>query len=460
MTFWNFDRVSAALGDALRGAIPRGSGGISGISTDSRSLSKGELFVALKGENFDAHDFLKDVASAGAAAVVISDASRGTGLGIPCFVVDDTLVALGNLATYWRRAWGKPVIAVAGSNGKTSTKELIRAALEKSLDVHATTANLNNRIGVPLTLLSIPARADLSVIELGTSLPGEVAILRDISRPDIAIVTSVAEEHLEGLGDLAGVLREECAVYDGVSLGIAPGSQPEITALARKKAGRVVSAGLDTADLKPDNWSVSDDGTGRAQIEGVEFASPLRGVHNLRNMMLAVAVAKEFGVPLSEAAKGIAAMPPPKMRMAWEKLGDAVLINDAYNANPGSTRAAIEMLAASGDARQRVVILGTMRELGPRSAECHDDIARAALDSGASVIAGIGDFAEAFGRTGSGDTRVVTARDVEDLWPKLEPKLERNALILLKASRGVQLERIVPHLKSWAGTADGEGGTK
>src|SRR5205085_829072 len=174
-------------------------------------------------------------------------------LDVPVLEVRDTLVALGALARYWRRAWGKTVIGVAGSNGKTSTKDLIRAALSRAYAIHATTGNLNNRVGVPLSLLALPAEAELAVIEIGTSLPGEVAILRDIAEPNIALVTSIAEEHLEGLGDIAGVLREEAAVYEGVEVGIAPSGQREIAEAARSKAKRVVIAGLDPdADLKPD----------------------------------------------------------------------------------------------------------------------------------------------------------------------------------------------------------------
>ena len=222
--FWNLDRVSDALGDMLQQSRPRGTTRVDGITTDSRGMKPGHLFVALLGENFDGHNFLADVAKAGAAGVVVSDPTRAAGLGVPVFIVDDTLVALGRLGTYWRKAWGKTVIGVAGSNGKTSTKELLRAALAQTFEVHATTGNLNNRIGVPLTLLSIPPESEIAVIELGTSLPGEVGILRDIALPDIAIVTSVAEEHLEGLGDLEGVLREEAAIFDGVSVAISSAS--------------------------------------------------------------------------------------------------------------------------------------------------------------------------------------------------------------------------------------------
>ena len=448
--FWTLDRIAAALENQLTASAPRGSTEVRGITTDTRKIGKGDVFLALEGDRFDGHDYLRDAVRDGASAVIVSRAPRLTALSVPVFEVRDTLIALGALANYWRRAWGKTIIGVAGSNGKTSTKDLLKAALGRSYSVHATTGNLNNRIGVPLTLLALPPDADLGVVELGTSLPGEVAILRDIAQPDITLVTSVAEEHLEGLGDLAGVLREEAAAYDAVAVGIAPSAQPEIAEAARSKAKRVVVAGLDaTADLKPDRWEIGPDGLGVIAIGNVTIKPPVRGLHNLRNAMLALAAARECGVSYEDAAEGIAAMPQPKMRVAWEQVGNVTLINDAYNANPGSTRAAIELLQGTGTGRQRVIVLGTMRELGAASEQCHADIAGLALASGADIVAGIGEFAPALEKRKDRE-RVITASDVDDLWPQLQGRLKRDAIILLKASRGVQLERLVPHLTTWA----------
>jgi UDP-N-acetylmuramoyl-tripeptide--D-alanyl-D-alanine ligase len=448
--FWTLDRIAAALESEAVGRLPRGADTLSGVTTDTRKIGKGNVFLALKGERFDGHDYLRDAVRDGAAAVIVSRAPKIGTLGVPIFEVRDTLVALGALGHYWRKAWGKTIVGVAGSNGKTSTKDLLRAALGRAYNVHATTGNLNNRIGVPLTLLSMPPEAELAVIELGTSLPGEVEILRDIVEPDIALVTSIAEEHLEGLGDLAGVLKEEAAAYEGVAVGIAPSAQPEIAEAARGKAKRVVVAGLDqSAEIKPDRWEIGADGLGVIEIDGVTVRPPVRGLHNLRNAMLALAVARECGVTFEEAAAGIAEMPQPKMRSSWEQVGDVTLINDAYNANPGSTRAAIELLKGTGSGRQRVIVLGTMRELGAASEQCHADIAGLALASGADIVAGIGEFAPALEKHDERG-RVITAPDVEDLWPMLQARLQRNAIILLKASRGVQLERLVPHLTTWA----------
>ena len=450
MSFWTFDKVAAALATTSEAPFPRGSlGPVSGITTDSRNVSEGQLFVALVGEKFDGHDFIQQCVEKGAAAVVVSRKLAGDP-GVPVFEVPDTLVALGQLASVWRRAWGGPIVMVAGSNGKTTTKDIIRAALSRTMSVHATTGNLNNRIGVPLTLLAIPAESEIAVVEAGTNIPGEVAILRAIIDPDISVVTSIGEEHLEGLGDLEGVLREEASAFDGVRIAIAPSSQPEIAAAAIDRAGEVITAGLDEGDVKPDSWSVSVDGEGTITLGPVTMHPPLRGIHNLRNTMLAIAVARVCGVSDEAAALGIESMPLPKMRTAWEKIGKATLINDAYNANPGSTRAAIELLKSIGGGRQRVLVLGTMRELGDASDRCHDDIARLALESGADLIGGVGEYVKSFARVAGSDSRVVASDTVAELWPKLEPRMQPDAVILLKASRGVQLEQLVPHLTNWA----------
>ncbi len=443
--YWTQERVARALGSGPRSTTPFG-----GVSTDTRNIARGDLFVALKGERFDAHDFLADARDRGAAALVVSDAQKAVGLGLPVYVVPDTLVALGQLATAWRRAWGRTVIAVAGSNGKTSTKELLKAALGSTLSVHATAGNLNNLIGVPLTLLAIPSHAEVAVVEVGTNTPGEVATLRAIVEPDLAVLTSIGEEHLEGLGDLAGVLREECAIFDGAALAIVPSAHPEVAAVAHTKARLVRSAGLDGADLSPESWGLDEQGRPWIELSDARVTLPVRGAHQAANAMLAIAVADVCGVPREAMARGLAAMPVPNMRGAWEQLGRAVLINDAYNANPASMRAGLTLLSSVGTGRQRVAILGSMRELGAHAAEQHREVARAALASGAELIAAVGDFVAAFAVEAPNDARVITAPDIDELWPLLSARLAPDAVMLLKASRGMKLERLVPFIHAWA----------
>jgi len=452
MNFWTWDRVADALQPLAAVNLPRGSQPFTRVWTDTRTLARGDLFVALVGERFDAHEFLEPAAASGAAGVVVSSVDGTRGLRVPVFEVRDTLLGLGALGRYRRCAWARPVVGVVGTNGKTSTKELLKAALGSGLATHATYGNLNNLVGVPLTLLSIPDDADVAVVEMGTNQPGEVARLRVIVEPNVTVVTSIAEEHLEGLGDLAGVMREELAACDAVSTAVVPASQPDVVAEARKRARTVIAAGLDDGDFRADNWTLEPDGSGRVTVGGVEIRVPLRGVHNLRNAMLALAVAQELGVPLDRAAHGIAAMTVPPMRSNVEQIGRATLVNDAYNSNPGSARAALELLEHAGRGRQRVAVLGTMLELGPSGPALHESIARNALASPIELIAGLGEFAGAFERAADGAARqrLVTANDVESLWNRLSSRLEPDAVILLKASRGVRLEQLVPKIREWA----------
>jgi UDP-N-acetylmuramoyl-tripeptide--D-alanyl-D-alanine ligase len=463
--FWTLSRVADALaGVSPRAAtrartgppsdsFPRGDTQIARVWTDTRTISRGDLFVALKGESFDAHDFLDEAKGAGAAAVVVSDARLAAGIGVPVFEVEDTLAALGRLGRYRREAWNRPVIAVGGSNGKTSTKELIRAALSSRLDVHATTGNLNNQIGVPQTLLALDESADVAIVEVGTNMPGEIAILREMVRPDVAVITAIEEEHLEGFGDLAGVLREEASLLDGVELAIVPAHEIALVSEARKRAKKVSRAGVGEGDVAATSGVLISDGTGRLEVEGAVVRVPLRGAHNMRNAMLAVAVARACGLSAEDAARGIAALDPaamPGMRSAVEKIREVILVNDAYNANPGSARAAIDLLKVVAGDHPRVIVLGTMRELGSHALQAHRDIAKAAVASGAVIVAGIGEFGPALRDVASGNPAVIIAKDVDDLWPVLEDRLPNDAAILLKASRGVKLERIVPFIREWA----------
>ncbi len=451
MMQWTLDRLAHALRAEVRpSARPSGTSVLGGVSTDTRTLARGDIFVALRGERFDGHEFLAPASSAGASALVVDDAARTAGLGVPVFVVTDTTRALGALGAWWRATWGGTVVAVAGSNGKTTTKELIRAALASSLETYATSGNLNNQVGVPLTLLRTPANATVAVVEIGTSVPGEVDLLRRIVAPDLSVVTSIGEEHLEGLGSLEGVLKEEAAIYDGVPLGVAPASQPEVGRAARSRAHRVIEAGLDAGDVRPDGWGMTNDGRGWATFGDTRLSMQVPGVHNLRNAMLAMAVARACGVPDAVAADAISRVEPLDMRGRWMTSGELTIINDAYNANPASMREAINLLDSLNGGRPRILVLGTMRELGPQATALHEEIAAKALSSGAAIVAGIGDFVAPLAARTDARDRVVTAPDVPELWQALASRLPRNAIVMLKASRGVRLERLVPLLQEWS----------
>lgn len=446
--FWTLDHVAAALG-----AGPTGDAALTRISTDTRNIAPGVCFVALRGESFDGHDYLREAVAKGAAALVVSDASRGAGLDVPCFVVADTLAALGQLGRYRRRACGCRVVGVVGTNGKTSTKELLRAAIGAARRVHATVGNYNNLVGVPLTLFAMPLDTEVAVIEMGTNHPGEVAALRAIVEPDIVVVTSIAEEHLEGLGDLEGVLREEVSACEGAPLAVTPAGQAEVAEAARPLAARTITAGLEGGDVTPARWGIDPDGQGWLDLDGQTVRVPLRGAHNLRNAMLALAVAREVGVSLADAARGIAAMPAPPMRVNFAQLGRATVINDAYNSNPGSARVALDLLVHAGSGRQRVAVLGTMLELGEHADRLHDDVAREALAMELELVVGVGAYAEALQRVAPSHPGVASGADPEAAWAQVRSRLAPDAVILLKGSRGVRLERLIPLISEWAAAA-------
>jgi UDP-N-acetylmuramoyl-tripeptide--D-alanyl-D-alanine ligase len=448
--WWTLRRAADALGDLLITGPRLDARALAGVSTDTRALPHGALFVALRGDRFDAHDLLPQARAAGAAAVVVDSAECAVGLGVPALVVRDTREALGRLARGWRRAWGGTVLAVGGSNGKTSTKDMLAAALGARLTVHATAANENNLVGVPLTLLGVPPHAHVAVVEVGTNAPGEIAALRAICEPDLALITSIGEEHLEGLGDLAGVLREEAALLQGVPLAIVPATDAALQARAVAAAERVITAGLEAGDVQPDAWSLDADGRVVLRVGEVDATLPLRGVHQAANATLVLAAVRALGVPMGAALAGLAAMPVPPMRGEWATVGALTVINDAYNANPPSMKAALALLHAVGAGRQKVAVLGTMRELGAGADGLHDDVARAALAVGLDRIVAVGDFAPAFARVAPGDARVLAAADPDEAWTRLAPVLARDAVVLLKASRGVRLERLLPSLTTWA----------
>ncbi|HYJ80815.1 MAG TPA: UDP-N-acetylmuramoyl-tripeptide--D-alanyl-D-alanine ligase [Longimicrobiaceae bacterium] len=456
---WTAGEVERALGS--------GPGGgdddvvFSGVSTDTRTVAPGDLFVALKGESFDAHHFLHAAARQGATGAVVSHVPPDGPAGIRWFEVPDTLQALGRLGRHRRRALAGRVVAVAGSNGKTTTKDLLRAALAPRYRVHATQGNLNNQVGVPLTLLAAPDDAEVVVVETGTNEPGEIAILGAMVEPDLALVTSIGEEHLEGLGSLAGVLDEELAILPSIR-GEGPAfvaEEPaELPARARAAVGpaRLRIAGVGAgADLRPDGGDdgveVLPDGSTRWGFRGVPVHLPLPGRHNVRNALLALGVAVELGVPVADAARGIEAVSAPRMRSEWRRVGSLGVLADCYNANPPSTLAAVELLAALPAAGEKVAVLGTMREMGDHAPALHRSVAAAVaarVGRGIDRVVATGDFVPAFAAHAQElGERLVLADDPLEAYERLRPALRGDETVLLKGSRGVALERLLPLLE-------------
>ena len=438
--------TSARVGEIL-GARPARSVMFSGIGTDTRELKPGALFVALSGPRYDGHTFLGAALQASAAGAVVR---RGTPAveGLVLFEVDDPLVGLGRLARARRRDIAGPVVAVTGSNGKTATRTMLVAALSTRFRTHATRDNLNNLIGVPLTVLGAPEACEALVVECGASVLGEVSRLREIVEPSMGVITNVAEAHLEGFGDLDSAVREKVALLEGVASALVGLVPPGLAAAARGRAPRVITAGLaPEANVHPERWKL--DATGRPELtfRGHTMRLPLLGRHQAENAMLAVAAAVELELELRSVAQALADVRLPHGRGELIEAGSLLVLHDAYNANPASLLAALETARAAAGARPLVILVGSMLELGPASRKLHEQAADTIVAAGPALVGAVGEFVPAFKRHAKAlGARLVTAEDADALGRAVAPRLEGREFILLKASRGMQLERALAHL--------------
>jgi UDP-N-acetylmuramoyl-tripeptide--D-alanyl-D-alanine ligase len=422
----------------------------SGISTDSRAIAPGALFIALQGDRFDGHDYLAQVAEAGAGGAVVR---RGTPpvAGLRLLQVDDPLRGFGRLARARRRTLSGPVVAITGTNGKTSTKEMLAAVLGTKYRTYATRANLNNLVGVPLTILEAPPDTEAMIVEAGANLPGEIARYREIIEPDIAVVTNAVAGHLEGFGTLDGVVEEKLGLTVGVPLAIVGIDPPKLAEGARQRAQLVRTAALAGADLVPDAVTLDESARPVITIRGRRFALAARGLHQADNAVRAWAVAEALGLDLDKVAQALERFALPGGRGELMQVGALTILNDCYNANPQSFRAAIATAAAMRSNRRLVFVAGTMRELGQDSVRLHQEIAEALVELHPELLAAVGEFVPALEPyAGAIRHRLLTAADPLALAALLIPHLRGDELVVLKASRGVALERILPALTSRA----------
>lgn len=458
-----FAWTDAAVRGALGLPAVQGDGvAFAGVSTDSRSVAQGDLYVALVGERFDGHHFVAEALARGASGAVVSravDVEASERL----YSVDDTLLALGALAAYRRRSFDAPVVAITGSSGKTSTKDLARAAIDGVRRVHATSGNFNNRIGVPLTLLATPPEVDVVILELGSNEPGEIATLAAIAEPDIGVVTTIGESHLEKLGSLEGVLAEKLDLLRAVAGAGAclVGDEPAVLvdgARAVCPSVRVAGWG-ERADptLRPDRVEENEFGAHRFHWRGHDIALTLPGRHAVANAMIALAIAEMVGVSAKDAAKGIERAQPGSMRGEVRRIGGLTVVVDCYNANPQSVRAALDLLHGQSTAARTVAVLGTMLELGGAADRLHEDVFAHALGLDIELIVATGRFAHTAAATAAGEDRVLRADDWQSAYPVLRERLEGDEIVLLKASRGVALEGVLPLLEQDFGAHESPG---
>jgi UDP-N-acetylmuramoyl-tripeptide--D-alanyl-D-alanine ligase len=442
------DQILGALSGARLAGEPVG---FDGVSTDSRTVAPGALFVALRGEVYDAHDFLPQVA-AKAGAVVVEKLPDGWTL--PAIVVPDTLVALGRIAHWWRNQFDLPVIAVTGSNGKTTVKEMIAAILAAAHgdeDRLATRGNLNNEIGVPLTLFRLAPHHSSAVVELGMNHPGEIGRLAAIAAPTIALVNNAQREHQEFMHTVEAVARENGSVLaalpaDGVAVFPA---HDEFTPIWQELAGnrRTLTFGLTkeadvSCTFRPSEFGnqvfVSirkDDG----QLDQFYVGLQAAGEHNVRNALAAIACTYAAGIALEKIKEGLDNFAPVSGRLQKKQAANgAVVIDDTYNANPDSVRAAIDVLANAP--APRVLVLGDMGEVGTQGREFHEEIAAYAAQKGIEQVLVTGELA----RHMSAHARHFEQFDA--LLAAVDAAVTPDTTVLIKGSRFMKMERVVQHL--------------
>ena len=457
-------RTLKFVADAVGGKILRGESKtlVKRVCTDSRQAAAGDLFLAIKGDRFDGHDFLNEVAGKDVAAIVLARDRQPKKLAdCAAIVVDEPRAALGQLAAAYRKQFTLPILAVGGSNGKTTTKDLIASVLRQKFSTLSSDASFNNDIGVPITLLRLEKTHTAAVLEVGTNHPGELAPLVNLIQPKYGVITSIGREHLEFFGDLAGVAKEEGALAELLPADgklFLNGDSEWTPPIAKRARATVVRVGFG----KGNDWRASEVHYDKNElifrVDGPlpdfcgEYKVRLLGRHQAVNALFAIALGAELGLSVGEIRRGLEACEPPKMRgQLWETNGVQVL-DDCYNANADSMLAALQTLMDLPCKGRRIAVLGDMAELGAHSEAAHEEVGRCAAKLGVGQLIAVGKMAAvlARGAKAAGLNRVLEFSDVESAVPGLKNFVKAGDLVLLKASRSTRLERIAEALRSAA----------
>jgi UDP-N-acetylmuramoyl-tripeptide--D-alanyl-D-alanine ligase len=426
---------------------------IAGFSTDSRSIKPGDLFVALVGEKFDGHDFLDTALRAGASGAVFSK-DLPSGFAAPgklLIRVPDTLTALGNIARAYRRMFTATVVGITGSNGKTTTKEMTRHILEGRFPTVASPASFNNFIGLPLTIFKVEASTRVAVLEMGTDHPGEIARLAEIAEPDIGVITNVGRTHLEGLKSVDGVAAAKAELLYGLRPGgtaILNADDPRLARLVPRVPAKVITFGVsEPADLYATSIERVEGGLAFAINGAVRVRLGFPGLHNVYNALAAAAVARRLGLDLGLIAERLASFRLPAMRLEEKTVRGAVIINDAYNANPESMARAIDELSAR-NARRKFFVFADMLELGEGSSGLHRELGERAGRAGFDFYFAAGSLAkeavDAVVAAGVPAARARFFESLEALAAELKSSIQPGDAVLVKASRGMGLDRVIP----------------
>ena len=449
-------RIAELVSGSTTGNTPADSVA-TGYSIDSRTIRPGELFFAVKGEKMDGHDFVQHAIENGAVAAVVSREKQAQlSSTLPLVAVEDTLVALQTLATAVRRLWGKPLVAVTGSAGKTTTKEAIAHVLATRLRVHKSEGNFNNHFGLPLMLLKLQPEHDVAVIEMGMSHSGEITALTRIAQPETGVVTNVAPVHLEFFNSIADIARAKYELIQSLpadGTAVLNADDEYVSQFGRDFHGKVVCYGLGpTAAVRAENVRPRDElgSAFEVVVAGLrEPASlPLVGAHNVHNALAAVAVALEHGFTLPTAVAALATLVPADKRGQVVRVGNITVINDCYNSNPKALAAMVDALATM-PAQRRIVIAGEMLELGPLGVEMHRESGRHIAAKGIDILVGVRGLAEEMvsaAKSQSTSAHFVASPEEAGEW--LRRNTREGDVVLIKASRGVKLEKALDTWKS------------
>jgi len=426
-----------------------------GYSIDSRTLNAGDLFIAIAGEHFDGHDYVQAALEKGAVGAIVQAGKQVSGDTLRLLQIDDTLKALQLLGAAARRLWGKPLLAVTGSAGKTTTKEILAHILSTRFRVMKSSGNLNNHIGMPLQLLKLEAEHDLGVVEMGMNHAGEIRALGELAHHDLAVVTAVAPVHLEFFGSLADIARAKYEIIETLHPGgvaVLNADDDYVCQFGRDFKGKVVTFGIKrSADVsaKKVKLNGADGSTFELVVGSVgePVAFPLVGEHNIYNALAAAAAAMERGISPSQAAAALSSIAPPDKRGQVLHLHGATIINDCYNSNPRALEAMIDTLA-SMKAERRILVVGEMLELGPTAEVLHRECGKHAAEKKIDMVIGVRGMARAVAEAACGSgTQAQFVETPEQAGEWLARNLRPGDAVLLKASRGVKLERALEMLQ-------------
>ena len=449
------NRLSILQIAALSGGQFSGAAGetiVERVSTDSRTLQPGDLFVALRGENFDGHKFVENAAVSGAAGAIVDLAWSGqTPPNFSLIRVNDTLRAYQDMAANYRRSLPLRVVAITGSNGKTSTKDFTAAVLARKFRVTKTIGNFNNHVGLPRTILEATSADEVGVWEIGMNHPGEVAALAAIAAPNVAIITNIGIAHIEFMGSREAIAEEKGALAEaiGASGFVILNADDEFSAaIAKRTRGKVILAGTTGGTITATEISQSADGSEFTICEGAHRCRaqlPVPGLHMVQNALLAVAAGRVFGLSLEESAAGLAGAPLTKARLQVKEIGGVQFIDDSYNANPDSMKAALRTLVELEADGKRIAVLGEMHELGNESERGHREVGQTAAELRIDRLIAIGErgVTIASAARSAGLENAVAARSTSEAAEALRESVQPGDLVLVKGSRAARTELVI-----------------